>query len=61
MGFTKCKDCIYGDCFGGKNRGCLQFPDIGKTHIVTDDFFCFTTGKSREEWKIENQSKDKGG
>ena len=60
MGFTKCKDCIYGDCFGGKYRGCLQFTDFGKTHIVTDDFFSITTGKSREEWKIENQSKDKG-
>lgn len=57
MGIVKCKDCIYGDCYGGKNRSCLQFKDIGETYIVTDDFFCFTKGKSKEEWKQENQKK----
>lgn len=54
MAFTKCKDCIYGDCFAGRVRSCDKYPSIGTTHIVTDDFFCFTEGKSREEWKREH-------
>lgn len=53
MGLTKCKDCIYGDCYGGYNRSCEIFPSIGKTLITTDDFFCFTSGKSKKEWEKE--------
>lgn len=54
MGIVKCRDCIYGDCFGGKNRSCVQFPAIGTIYDVSDDFFCFTKGKSKEEWQREN-------
>ena len=53
MGIVKCRDCIYGDCFGGKNRSCAQFPSIGTSYDVADDFFCFAKGKSKEEWKRE--------
>ncbi len=53
MAFVQCKDCIYGDCYGGKVRSCQQSPDIGTVLIVTDDFFCFTRGKSRKEWREE--------
>ena len=63
MGFTTCKDCIYGDCFGGFNRSCEVFPSIGKTLITPDNFFCFTSGKSKKEWEeeIKKSSKPEGG
>lgn len=57
MAFVRCKDCIYGDCFAGKNRNCMKFPSIGTAYAVTDDFFCLTTGKSRDDWKKENEGR----
>ena len=48
MAFCICKNCIYGDCAGGMNRSCSEWPKLGKEYLVTDTFFC-DRGLSREE------------
>lgn len=43
-----CKECIYGDCFGGINRYCEIWESIGRIYIVDENFYC-EKGKKRNE------------
>ena len=47
---TTCRDCVYGDVYGGINRFCSEWPD--RVGIVDADFFCdkaLRRGQTRQD------------